>query len=111
MWMSWRTATQQALYADHGFYRRTGQPARHYRTSVHASPRFAEALSSLMPDASEVVDVGAGGGELLRSISLDVPLTAVEVAPRPADLPARINWVSSLPSRIDGLVIANEWLD
>jgi SAM-dependent MidA family methyltransferase len=111
MWMSWRTATHQALYAEDGFYRRTGQPARHYRTSVHASPRFAAALLSLMPDASEIVDVGAGGGELLRSISVDVPLTAVEVAPRPADLPARINWSSTLPARIDGLVIANEWLD
>jgi SAM-dependent MidA family methyltransferase len=111
MWMSWRTATHQALYAENGFYRRTGQPARHYRTSVHASPRFAAALLSLLPDAAEIVDVGAGGGELLRAIDLDVPLTAVEMAPRPADLPARIKWVSSLPSRIDGLVIANEWLD
>jgi SAM-dependent MidA family methyltransferase len=111
MWMSWRTAIHQALYAEDGFYRRTGQPARHYRTSVHASPRFAAALLNLMPDASEIVDVGAGGGELLRSIDRDVPLTAVELAPRPADLPARINWVPSLPSRIDGLVIANEWLD
>ncbi|MBP2325275.1 SAM-dependent MidA family methyltransferase [Kibdelosporangium banguiense] len=111
MWMSWRTATQRALYAENGFYRRTGQPARHYRTSVHASPRYAEALLSLMPDAEEIVDVGAGSGELLLSADRDVHLIAVEIAPRPARLPARINWVQSLPSSINGLVIANEWLD
>ncbi|MCE7002745.1 SAM-dependent methyltransferase [Kibdelosporangium philippinense] len=111
MWMSWRAATERALYAKDGFYRSAGQPARHFRTSVHASPRFAAALLSLMPDAASIVDVGAGDGGLLAQLDTDARLIAVEKAPRPADLPARIEWVAELPDEITGLVIANEWLD
>jgi SAM-dependent MidA family methyltransferase len=112
MWMSWRAATEQALYAEGGFYRRAGQPARHYRTSVHASTRYAEALSQIADGVSEIVDIGSGTGDLLVALlDRDVRLTGVDVAPRPAGLPDRIDWVSDIPSDISGLVIANEWLD
>nr|WP_042196011.1 SAM-dependent methyltransferase [Kibdelosporangium sp. MJ126-NF4]CEL22353.1 COG1565: Uncharacterized conserved protein [Kibdelosporangium sp. MJ126-NF4]CTQ89208.1 COG1565: Uncharacterized conserved protein [Kibdelosporangium sp. MJ126-NF4] len=111
MWMSWRTAAEKALYATSGFYRRAGQPARHFRTSVHVSPSFGAAIHRLMPDAPQIVDVGAGDGALLAQLDTDAQLTAVEKAPAPADLPARISWTAELPERVDGLVIANEWLD
>ncbi|CAM4216297.1 SAM-dependent methyltransferase [Kibdelosporangium persicum] len=109
--MTWRTAMEQALYAKDGFYRSTGQPARHFRTSVHASPRFAAAVLRLMPDAPQIVDVGSGDGALLAALATEAELIAVEIAPRPAGLPARIAWTDRLPETIDGLVIANEWLD
>nr|MBA2464708.1 SAM-dependent methyltransferase [Nocardioidaceae bacterium] len=88
----------------------------HFRTSVHASGLFALALLRLVRGAGldTVVDVGAGRGELLRhlhQLEPDLQLLGVEVAARPADLPAAIAWTSALPESVDGLVIANEWLD
>ncbi len=62
-----------------------------------------------------VVDLGAGGGELLAALvplmDTDVELIGVEVASRPPELPARIHWRTQLPDHINGLLIANEWLD
>ncbi|MGC5334401.1 SAM-dependent methyltransferase [Micromonospora sp. DT62] len=93
------------------------------------------------PGVLRVVDVGAGRGELLRALSAalgtpparpsassgpssagpapsaSVPLasrvrlTAVEKAPRPADLPDRIDWLDEIPDGITGLLVATEWLD
>ncbi|MFI0352341.1 SAM-dependent methyltransferase [Actinomadura sp. 9N407] len=127
-WMTWRTAMERALYGPDGFYRRGERPAEHFRTSVHASPRFAAALARLLvevdgalghPARLDLVDVGAGGGGLLANITANVPpglagrlvLTAVEIAPPPAGTPDRIRWLSRPPDAITGLVIANEWLD
>jgi SAM-dependent MidA family methyltransferase len=126
-WTGWRAATERALYGEHGFYRRTA-PARHFRTSVHASPRFAAAWATLLervdaalghPAALDVIDVGAGRAELLIALRAAVPAelgarirwTAVERADRPDDLPLQIGWTAAPPERITGLVIANEWLD
>lgn len=128
--LGWRAATDQALYGPQGFYRRAGGgPAAHFRTSVHASPLYAAALARLLrevdealghPDPLDVVDMGAGRGELLiaiRDVLLStrlqgrVRLTGVEVATRPADLPAEIGWTPVLPAGVVGLVVANEWLD
>jgi SAM-dependent MidA family methyltransferase len=112
MWMSWRAATEKALYAKDGFYGRVGQPARHYRTSVHVSERYAAALLTLLdPSHVDVVDVGAGSGGLLASMPGELRLTAVDVAPRPAELPERIAWLADVPESVTGLVVANEWLD
>lgn len=118
---------QEALYGECGFYRRGERPAAHFRTSVHASHAYAAALGRLLTELDEalghprrlqVVDVGAGSGELLTQILAAVPLladrlvaTAVELAPRPAGLPAGIDWADAPPADITGLVIANEWLD
>ncbi len=126
---------QQALYAPDGFYQRGGNaPQAHFRTSVHASPHFARALVRLLtdldrdlgrPDPLHVVDVGAGGAELLQEIHRTVTdtdsahtdladrlrLVAVEVAPRPRDLAASIQWRADPPEHLIGLLIANEWLD
>ncbi|WP_084752168.1 SAM-dependent methyltransferase [Micromonospora avicenniae] len=40
-----------------------------------------------------------------------VRFTAVELAPRPEDLPPEINWVDRIPAGITGLLLATEWLD
>ncbi|MCW2692128.1 MAG: hypothetical protein JWM67_732 [Mycobacterium sp.] len=127
VWTSWRAATEQALYGEHGFYRAQA-PSRHFRTSVHASPYYAEALLELLlqvdealgrPDPLDLVDVGAGRGEVLTGMLALAPPdlrerlrpAAVEVAARPADLPAAITWAAAPPPSITGLILANEWLD
>jgi SAM-dependent MidA family methyltransferase len=103
-------------------------PAGHFRTSVHASPLFAGAVLRLIeqidaalghPERFDVVDVGAGRGELLTALGSAmgvglaerVRLTAVEVAPRPPGLPHGIGWRRDLPDDVTGLLIATEWLD
>ncbi|MBX7264852.1 SAM-dependent methyltransferase [Micromonospora sp. Llam7] len=140
MSMLWRDAMQLALYGPAGFFVSGAGPAAHFRTSVHASPVFASALLRLIhqldaaldhPDPFDVVDVGAGRGELLDALSVGVaspesaepspaapvPLarrvrfTAVELAARPADLPDRITWTNDIPAGITGLLLATEWLD
>jgi len=110
----WREAWERALYAENGFFR-TSRPADHFRTSVHIGA-FADAVAELVrrTRARTVVDLGAGGGELLQALLPlvgDVGLIGVEVAGRPDALPERIGWRPTLPDRIDGLLIANEWLD
>jgi SAM-dependent MidA family methyltransferase len=128
MWLSWKEATERALYGEGGFYRRSEWPSAHFRTSVHVSSRFADALLVLlcrvdsglgMPATVDLVDVGAGGGELLAALVERAPddlagrlrAVAVEVRERPAHLDADIQWVETLPDDINGLVVANEWLD
>ncbi|SCL60669.1 SAM-dependent methyltransferase [Micromonospora peucetia] len=146
----WRDAMERALYGPDGFFVSGSGPAAHFRTSVHASPAFAAALLRLVeqvdaalghPDRLDVVDVGAGRGELLRALSATleaathsapvgprpgsarpspatvvllahrVRLTAVERAPRPDGLSATIGWVDDIPDGITGVLLATEWLD
>ncbi|MFD5562468.1 SAM-dependent methyltransferase [Kitasatospora griseola] len=128
-WMRWRPAIEHALYrSDGGFYRRPEGPAGHFRTSVHASARFAGAVARLLagvdaalgsPPRLAFVDVGAGRGELTVAVRDALPAElrarvafhAVELADRPAGLPAGIDWGPDLPSGVTGLLFANEWLD
>lgn len=108
----------RALYGTNGFYRRHA-PGAHFRTSVHASRGFATAIARLATavGATEVVDLGAGRGELVTALDEqlpDVALHAVEVVPRPPGLPDRIGWSALAPvEEGDGLrlLVANEWLD
>ena len=140
MWTTWRAATQDALYGRGGFYARGEDPAAHFRTSVHVSPRYAEAILALLrhtddalghPDRIDLVDIGAGQGELLgqvlglaqqlpaatgpagarSSFPQRITARAIELAPRPPGADERIQWASTPPARIRGLVIASEWLD
>jgi SAM-dependent MidA family methyltransferase len=118
---------EHALYGERGFYRRE-RPAAHFRTSVHASARYAAAFARLLndvdaalgrPDRLDVVDIGAGSAALLSQVvalagpELAVRLrpAAVEVAERPPGLTPEIAWLPEPPAEITGLVIANEWLD
>ena len=114
--MPWREATERALYGDGGFYRRTAGPGAHFRTSVHASPLFAEALLRLARATGlrTVVDVGSGRGELLAQLHEWDPglrLVAVDVVDRPDDLPVAVEWASAIPEVDGALLVANEWLD
>jgi SAM-dependent MidA family methyltransferase len=111
----WKKAWDMALYGPEGFFRRES-PAAHFRTSVHASPLFAQAVVALTRQAGldTIVDVGAGRGELLAEahrIDPSLTLLGVEVAPRPAALPEAVGWTPVLPASVEGLVVANEWLD
>jgi SAM-dependent MidA family methyltransferase len=112
---TWKQAWDAALYGADGFFRRQA-PGAHFRTSVHASPLFAEALVAMTRTAGldTVVDIGAGRGELLsamRRLDPGLDLLGVEVAARPPDLDASIAWTTALPDEVEGLVVANEWLD
>ncbi len=115
-WLTWREATERALYGPGGFFHRPEGPAGHFRTSVHASPLFATALLRLARTANltTVVDVGAGRGELLVALAAlapDLQLIGVERAARPAGLPTHIAWHDEIPAHTDVLLVANEWLD
>ena len=105
-----------ALYGEGGFYRGTAVPAAHFRTAAHVSPQWARALAALIADAGgdTVVEVGAGGGELLHALTELLPahrLIGVDVAARPPGLADRVEWTESLPHTFDGALLAVEWLD
>jgi SAM-dependent MidA family methyltransferase len=113
-----------ALYGSSGFYRGSSVPARHFRTSPVVSAAWAAAIERLArrvdddlgrPEAFAVVDVGAGGGELLAALAATAPrrwsLVGVDLAPRPAELPARVAWSSTAPADVSGVIVANELLD
>ncbi|MEV6518848.1 SAM-dependent methyltransferase [Micromonospora chalcea] len=119
---------EQALYGPEGFFVSGAGPAAHFRTSVHASPVFAacvlrqlEAVDVALghPDRLDVVDVGAGRGELLRALlaqaapdlAARLHPVAVELSVRPPDLPPEIDWRRDIPENITGLLLATEWLD
>lgn len=129
----WRTAMEDSLYgAPDGFFVREA-PHSHFRTSVHVSPQFADAVGRLLhrvdealgrPEELTLLDVGAGRGELPARILAAADARAdgsagrlraavVERAPRPAGLDPRIAWHTALPAAgsVTGLVFANEWLD
>ncbi|MFF4526045.1 SAM-dependent methyltransferase [Streptomyces bluensis] len=127
-WRGWREATEEALYGPLGFYRRPEGPAGHFRTSVHASPLFAEAVARLLcrvdetlghPSELAFVDMAAGRGELVTGVLKALPAEvasrargyAIERAARPSDLHHRIEWLQEPPKGVTGLLFANEWLD
>lgn len=106
----------EALYGDGGFFRRANVPARHFRTAAHVSPLWPQAIAGLVKRAGgdTVVEVGAGGGELIGALAGLLPshrLVAVEIAPRPPGLPASIEWRTEMPDGFDGVLLAVEWLD
>lgn len=123
----WRQAMQQALYGPRGFFTTGAGAKAHFRTSVHAAPEFAQAIARLAVDLDEqlgdetfqIVDVGAGDGELLTQLDVYLPtairsrieLIAVELRPRPSTITNSIAWSTEIPDEVVGLIIANEWLD
>lgn len=65
-----------------------------------------------------VIEIGAGEGTLLKRLAgayPEIPLTACDLAPRPAELPERISWdqrdvFESLSSASGGILAANLFL-
>ncbi|GAB2933919.1 SAM-dependent methyltransferase [Rhodococcus aerolatus] len=125
-WRDWEDAWDAALHGPGGFVHTAGPAAAHFRTSVHVGPELAEALAELLarldtglghPARLDVVDLGAGGGELLARLvdACPLPLRA-RLAPVAVDLRAAppgwaLPWAAGLPDRVVGLVVAHEWLD
>ncbi len=113
-----------ALYGPAGFYRDAGAPGHHFRTAAHTGSEWAAAIAALADRVDEalarpadfwVVDVGAGGGELLRELARLAPsrwrLIGVDLAPRSPGLPQRVQWQSQPPAAVTGLLLAVELLD
>ena len=126
--LGWRDAMQQALYGPDGFYVRGPGPEAHFRTSVTASPLFADAIRSLVvaaddtlgrPARLDVVDVGAGDGSLLRAVAAGRTddqqdrwrMCGVELRPRPSGLPPDLDWSHEPDDGLVGVVVAHELLD
>jgi SAM-dependent MidA family methyltransferase len=110
----WRETWNDALYGPNGFFLHS-RPTDHFRTSVTSSDVFATAIARMVRESGldGVLDLGAGGGELLARLHVIDPelrLAGVELAGRP-DLPADIVWTDELPATFEGLLIAHEWLD
>lgn len=131
--LPWDLAWHEALYGPQGFYRRPEGPAGHFATSAQGIPHGGEVLAGAVLElvrrtgCRRVVDVAAGGGELLERLreaagasGVDLDLVGVEVRPRPATLAAGTGWWraaggAALPAGLTGLdhtlVLAHEWLD
>jgi SAM-dependent MidA family methyltransferase len=125
--VAWQEAWQEALYGAEGFYRSAAGPSGHFSTATHGGPGqvLGAALARLAREngLTQVVDVGAGRGELLGHLYAADPalrLTGVDVVARPEALRAPVEWLVSpggphLPDelrQLDGaLVVAHEWLD
>jgi SAM-dependent MidA family methyltransferase len=143
----WAAAWQRALYGDRGFYTSgpggTAGPVGHFRTSVHVGAVFHAAVAALLtevdarlggadraggPERLDLVDVGAGRGELLAGVLAALPdelaarvrPRAFEVRARPAGLDPRVEWTvgaapaavaAAYPTGVRGLLLAHEWLD
>lgn len=125
---TWERAWHDALYGPAGFYRST-TPGRHFATSAQGIPGGGELLAEAVValagrhGCTRVVDVGAGGGELLAGVGALAPgllLIGVDVVDRRGAGHRIHDWVLSpggvaLPHALAGLtdtlVVAHEWLD
>lgn len=122
---------ERSLYGPDGFYVAGSGAGGHFRTSASASPPvrelFAGAIGVLLdrvdsaldrPDRLDLVDVGAGSGDLLEAVlasigshlAARVQPAAVELRHRPVGLSEQLRWLDDVPDTT-GLLIANEWLD
>jgi SAM-dependent MidA family methyltransferase len=133
--LSWEDAWEQA---NTTFYRRE-IPRDHFETSIHPGPELARALALLAietderlgkPEYFDLVDVGAGQGELIEALLVHLDQSAPDLADRcrpvavdlrpSPDRDSRVAWwagdarqvLSDLyPEGVIGLVVAHEWLD
>jgi len=109
-----KVAMERALYGPGGFYTRQ-RPARHFSTSAHW-PLFGRAIARLVtevdtalgsPHRLDIVDIGAGEGELLANLLRELPANLRDRAhPRPVELND-----PEIPDGIVGVLLATEWLD
>lgn len=124
---TWERAWQEALYGPAGFYR-SSSPGGHFATSAQGIPGGGELLARALValagrhGCTQVVDVGAGGGELLAAVAAlapDLTLTGVDVVDRRGARSVD-GWLLApggavLPQGLvgleDALVVGHEWLD
>jgi SAM-dependent MidA family methyltransferase len=128
-----RTFMDLALYGEHGFYTgaATGQAGRRgdFLTSPEVGPLFGAVVARFLdaefvrlgrPHPFTVIDAGAGPGTLARSVLAAHPecttalrYVAVELSPAQRDQhPDGVESRTELPpGPIDGIVLANEFLD
>ena len=141
MGMNWAQAWRASLYGPGGFYvsgpGADQGPAGHFRTSVHVGVAFHRAMARLLlqvdaelgrPEQLDLVDVGAGRGELVTGVLNELPTDVVsrvrpvclDVRARPRGLSDCIEWHEGVapqslalvsPSGVMGLMVAQEWLD
>jgi SAM-dependent MidA family methyltransferase len=105
---------EQALYGPGGFYTRH-RPGHHFATSAQ-SPLFGRAIAGLVtkvdaalgsPAVLDIVDVGAGEGELIGNVLRELPDDLRRrAAPRAVELDD-----PQVPAGITGVLLATEWLD
>ncbi len=140
-WIPFARYMELALYAPGLGYYAAGAvklgPQGDFTTAPEMTPLFGAALAKqvsailAVTSAREVVELGAGSGQLAASLlgalaaRDDLPARYVILEPSPelrerqratltATVPqqlARIEWVRDVPPAIDGAVIANEVLD
>jgi len=113
-----------SLYDDEGFF--GGEVLRSekggdFLTSPEVSPLFGETLARYVEmvraeigEPFQLMEVAAGSGSLLRPLleRIDVEAVAVEASPAARkQLSQFVSVVDDLPSRVRGVVIANELVD
>lgn len=128
----WFDAWVESSYGTAGFWLQT-TPATHFRTASADTAVLAEIVADLLaerPEISEVVEIGAGVGQLLSRLSTLTPvrLTGIDLRPRPPDLGEDIGWTTDhwdvryaawtggrAPETLAGegpvMIICAEWLD
>lgn len=130
---TWFAAWAESAYGPAGFWP-GAQPRDHFRTAARdpvALVALVGALLDQQPGLQALVEVGAGGGELLTELARRRPglrLTGIDLRPRPAGLAAGVEWVmgtwdvfthrwsepaSTALAGLDRptMVVAHEWLD
>ena len=98
---SWYDAWLESAYGTAGFWR-VHDPEAHFRTAAASSDVIAELVASILeqqPEIGAVVDVGAGGGQLLGALAAlrpELRLSGIDLRARPDRLPAHIGWAVDL---------------
>ena len=98
---TWFDAWVESAYGTAGFWR-VHDPDEHFRTAAASSDVIAELVASILdqqPEIEAVVDVGAGGGQLLGALAAlrpDLRLSGIDLRARPDSLPAQIGWAVDL---------------
>jgi hypothetical protein len=93
----WLDAWVSSAYGPGGFWR-SNSPASHFRTAVASTPLLGDLIAGLLaehPHIGAVVDLGAGGGELVNRLARcrpDLTLVGIDIRDRPAGLAPPIDW-------------------
>jgi hypothetical protein len=93
----WLYAWVASAYGPGGFWR-DNVPASHFRTAAASTPLLGDLIAGVLaerPHIGAVVDLGAGGGELLNRLAdrrPDLTLAGIDIRDRPPGLAPSIEW-------------------